>query len=196
MVTFPPPAPSIAWFMRFLKTYKASGIMELAIKEANEELASPKEFGRFRLVDSKGAETTLSVALEGGGRKIRDYTGLSADLHLSEHGNWRKTHIGTLDAILGKTPFYRHIEAELKKIYSDRQIDTLAGFNMAIFRVLFSFLMEDINVADLSAYDDKSTIIERGKEIATGMKKDISLLQILSDKGKETLLGIIEQAND
>lgn len=68
---------------------------------------------------------TLSVPVEGGNRRLRDFEGRMLDeidvdgIALSEHGNWRHVHIGAFEAAYRTTPFYLH--------YRDRLLDAIAS---------------------------------------------------------------------
>lgn len=195
MVSFPPLAPSALWVARFLKEYSTTGDKQTGIEKANAEINSPKEFGRFVLVDTKGDRKIQSLALEGGGRQLRSLNKLSL-LKLSEHGDWRRVHLGAIESILGRKPFYRELESPLRKVYDNQKLRTLEEINMAIFEVIFSFLMENIDVAQVTTYQGSPVINERGKEIAEYMIPEVSILQALASHGKETLLGLLAIEKD
>ncbi|MCH5229333.1 MAG: WbqC family protein [Muribaculaceae bacterium] len=186
MVTLPPVAPDVTWFTAFFKSFIEQGDSGKAITEANKTLSSLRDYSRYRIQDSKGEPLVLSMALEGGGRKLRN---LYDDLRLSEHGNWRRVHMGALEASLGKKPFYRHLEMPLRMVYQDKKLDLLEEFNLAIFKVLISFLLGEITPSQLKENNDILT--ERGKEIANKIKPEISLLYPLAEFGRETLLGLL-----
>lgn len=152
--------------------------------------ATSKDFGRFLLYDSRGETGIHSVAVEGGGRQLRSFAKMEA-LRLSEHGDWRKLHLGALDAILGRKPFYRYLEPKLKKIYLNSELKTLRDFNFAIFEVLFSFLMENVSPSIIRNNEHRPEIKMRGKEISETLKGDETILQGIATFGKETLLGLL-----
>ena len=190
MVDFPPLAPSVGWFALYLKEFILSGDIFLAIRKANSGISSPKEFGRLALSDSKGGKTLLSVAIDGGGRQLRTLEKIPR-LRLSEHGDWRLTHLGGIESILGRKPFYREYEKQLKEIYLDKNLQTLEEFNSAIFRFINSFLMENIPLSSLVSNKDNKAVKERGTEIAEQLNPELSMIQALATHGKETLLGIL-----
>lgn len=189
MVSFPPLFPDSLWVGNFLRVLADKKSREYAISTANSKLSTPKLLSRFTITDPKDQGLTLSMAVEGGGRKLRDIENLP-DLKLSEHGDWRKIHLGALEACLGKKPFYRDIENRLLTIYSNKNIETIENFNTAIFNVVLSFLMGNLRAEDLFQINLKPQLKERGKEIAKKIKKEISILQPLSEFGRETVLGI------
>ena len=112
-------------------------------------------------------------------------------MKLSEQGDWRKVHLGAIEACLGRKPFFRHLEIRIKDVYSNTSLDNLKEFNSAIFQILYSFLMENISPEDLSGFKNNPVLLERGKEIARNWKTEISALQAVADFGKESLLGIL-----
>ena len=195
MVGFPPVAPSVAWYAAFIRAFANTFDEDKAIQAANARLSSPKEFGRYLFRNTHGDILVQSMAVEGGGRQLRSFDKI-AGLRLSDHGLWRKNHLGALQALLGKKPFYRHIERALHDVYSNSELDTLKEFNMAIFRLINSFLMENIEVTELSQYAEVPVVKARGQEIAEEMGKDVSVLQALMSYGKETLLGLLAFDND
>lgn len=200
MVDFPPLAPSVKWFVRFFASLSEQASLEKgiqpermirdAIVKANEGIMSTKEFGRFRFTDAQGNEIMFSLAVEGGGRQLRRLHGPET-IKLSEHGAWRKVHIGALESILGRKPYYRHIEDTLKGIILDRNLTSLKDYNMAIFRALYSFLMKNITERELVRFRKLPQCMARGKEIAKTLKPEASILEAIASEGDETLLGIL-----
>lgn len=184
-------APSGAWWRDFLQAY-ISGLPESeAIIIANSKMDDPRSFGRFRLRNQKGEEILLSVAVAGGGRQLRDAGSLDS-LILSEHGNWRHLHLGAIEAVLGASPFFRDLYPDLKEVYHDTGLTTLRNFNLAIFRVLFSFLMGNLSAKDLRVYADLPVVKSRGEELREKIDSSLSSVQILALYGKETIIGWLE----
>ena len=189
MVDYPPLLPTAGWFSLYLKELSKSQDHLQALTIANQSISS-KEFGRYLLEDSKGNVHVHSIALEGGGRQLRNSEKMS-DLRLSEHGEWRKVHLRSNDALLGKTPFYRSIEQQLGSVYSNTRLESLKEFNLAIFNILYSFLMGNVAPESLMQYKLKPVLKERGEEIAKLMHPSMSILQDIALYGKETLLGVL-----
>ena len=190
MVKFPPLSPSSLWSSVYLKGLVTGIDPKEAILNANTRLISPKEFGRYVLIDSRGEEEIMSLAVEGGGRQLRDIDKIP-ELRLSEHGDWRKAHLGAIEANLGRRPFYRHLENGIRNVYSNKQLTTLEDFNTAIFTEFFSFLLGNMTADDLALFYKNPVLQQRGEEIAKEIQPQISLLQPLSIFGKETLLGLL-----
>ena len=131
-----------------------------------------------------------SVAVEGGSRQLRSFSKIE-DLRLSGHGDWRKVHLGALESILGRKPFFRDLEPGLKNVYLNSQLLSLKDFNFAIFEVLFSFFIGNISPATLAVFKNNPKVKARGEEIAGQFRSGMSVLQAAASFGKETLLGLL-----
>lgn len=71
-----------------------------------------------------GDGTKLTVPIEGGRTAIkRDAPEL---WQVSEHGNWRHVHCGALEALYGRTPFYRHYAPALTDVIADKALTSFA----------------------------------------------------------------------
>lgn len=182
--------PSLEWMSTFIKTWSDRGSLHDCLLEANKSLKSSKDFSRYRIINIKGEPTILSVAVEGGSRQLRSFDKIPS-LKLSEHGDWRKNHLGTLDALLGRLPYFRDIEGAFTKVYLDKELNGLENFNMAIFSVIKAFLLENITSADIKRFYCDNTLMTRGKEIASELGREMSVVQAMAMKGKEALLGIL-----
>ena len=190
MVKFPPLFPSSYWVSNYIAALlKGSGESE-SILYANSKIISPKEFGRFLITDTKGVPNTLSLAIIGGGRQLRSFDKIN-DLKLSDHGDWRKNHLRAIESTLGKKPFFRYLDSPLNEIYCNKDIELLGDFNTAIFNILKTFLFGNLNPCDLKLFYSYLHLIERGTEIATKINPEISILQILAEFGRESMIGIL-----
>ena len=187
MVNFPPLAPSVRWWREWFRSLKKGYSENDAICCANSTLNSTKPFGRFIVFDKQGNRHCLSMAVEGGGRLLRKYELLS-NLNLSEHGEWRKNHLRTLEAILGKNPFYLYIMEILEPIYNDVGINTMIAFNTSVFNLLRSFLFKDISPEYIMDYKDDVILKERGEELRKEIDEEESILKPLTKFGKESIL--------
>lgn len=63
-----------------------------------------------------------------------------SEVLISEHGNWRHVHWGALFSAYGRTPFFEYFADDLKKIYDDVSIQTVADFNLAVNSAVVDFL--------------------------------------------------------
>ena len=188
MVIFPPLAPSARWFSIFIRELSVTNDLSQAIFNTNSIILSPKEFGRFYLSDHQGTRFLQTIAVEGGGRQMRSFDKIGT-LILSEHGDWRRIHLGAFEANLGRKPFYPYLQDFLLKVYTNRSLKRLEDFNSAIFKVCYSLLLGDIPPASLSLLQS-GILMERGKEIAERIENEVSVLQVLAALGREALPGL------
>lgn len=190
MVEYPPLAPSIRWCGAFFKSW-AKGIPESeAFLIANSTLRSPKDFGRYILKNQIEEYVKLSVAVEGGGKQLRTWDKIN-NLYLSEHGDWRKVHLGAWEAILGRKPFFRYLEPALRDVYCDLNLKSLKEFNIAIFKILIAYLLGNLKPNSVVLNERNSEWRERGLEIAERFDQETSIIQALAENGPEALLGIM-----
>ena len=190
MVEIYPLAPGPAWWRAYMNQKIQGCNNSDSVRFANETLLSFKEFGRMILRESNEETIILSVPVEGGNRQLRK-TEILGSLALSDHGNWKKMHIGAIEACLGRKPFFRDLEPALSQVYNNQSLVTLAEFNAAIFEVLNTFLMGNIKPSQLKEFSKNPVIIERGKEIAEELDKDVSMLQNIALHGRDCLLGLL-----
>ncbi len=97
-----------------------------------------KHINRMDIVGTNGCQS-LSASLEKPNRSMA-----VGDIRLSEHGNWRHNHWGALFSAYGRTPFFDYFADDLKKIYTDTSIQTIADLNMALHFAVVDFL--DLNI--------------------------------------------------
>ncbi|MCH5242512.1 MAG: WbqC family protein [Muribaculaceae bacterium] len=190
MVNFPPLMPSASWLGHYLKAIANDASESQAIHIANESLVSTREFGRYVLFDPRGERVTLSLAVNGGGRQLR-YPEKLTCITLSEHGDWRRNHLKALEACLGKKPFFNDLFPSLSELYLNKELLTLEDFNTTLLKFLFTFIVGKINKTEISRYFKNETWIQRGQEIASRIKPEVSSIEVASAFGKESLLGFL-----
>lgn len=103
-----------------------------------------KHLNRMDIVGTNGCQS-LSASLEKPNRSM-----VVGDIRLSEHGNWRHNHWGALFSAYGRTPFFDYFADDLKKIYTDTSIQTIADLNTALHLAMVDFLDLDIQTAVIS----------------------------------------------
>ncbi len=104
---------------------------------------------RMDIVGTNGVQT-LSASLEKPNRSMP-----VAEIRLSAHGNWRHNHWGALFSAYGRTPFFDYFADDLKKIYADDTIQTIADLNMALHSAIIDFLALDVQTV---AVTDKAAL--------------------------------------
>lgn len=193
MVEFPPYMASAQWYAVWLKSI-SNGMNEIdAIQTANRVNGiERKELVRCRIMTGKGESLLLSMAVEGGSRKLREIN-KEQGLSLSAHGNWRKNHLGALEALYGKTPFYEHIMSGLFPVFKNQDLTALSSFNSGIHKVLSEFLLGDFYFNEKNnPFSENVVLMERGKEIAKRINPKISIIDSLMHLGRESLLALFQ----
>lgn len=191
-MTFPPYAASAKWYAQWLKSLAEGNSDSAAIVKANVALeVAGKGMARCLVGTHTGEPLMLSVAVEGGARRLRDNSNLSR-IKLSDHGDWRRTHMAALSTIYGKWPYFDHIADRLKPVYSDGDIEKLKQFNLEIHKVISSFLIGGIEPTNINKTIKEKKIEKRCLEIANGIQPELSILDALMLHGPETILGISE----
>lgn len=165
------------WLSSYLLN-KRDGADELASRTMADKACgiSPKGFARLAL---KGM--VLSVPLAGGASilKKRDCRPV-----LSDHGKWRKEHLGAFSAIYGRTPYYDHLIPEIEEVYAASQEMELETFNSGLLDVALRWLDADDPPLLI---DEKSPLLQ---EIASKINPDISIFDALFRLGKITRIGL------
>ena len=98
----------------------------------------------------------LTVPLAGGSAALKRFASgrLPAErLEISQHGRWQHTHLGALEARLGRTPFWRHLEPSVAPLIADAS-GSLMALNEALDEALKTFL-------------DYETLLPELREMAT-----------------------------
>ena len=84
----------------------------------------------------------LTVPVSGGSAALKRFMSghLSARrLEISQHGRWQHTHLGALEARLGRTPFWRHLEPSVAPLIAEAS-GSLEELNEALDAALKEFL--------------------------------------------------------
>ena len=182
--------PSVEWMSATLKELTQGRGLTDAVESTNLDIESPRDFARYNLRDSRDREVAMSIPVEGGGRLLRSWK-FWPELKLSDHGEWRRTHLAGLETYLGKKPFFSDLEAGIRRVYEDMGITILADFNMAIFQVLLSFILGNRTMEEVEKYSSDKGWLERGKEIASSFKSNECSLQLIAENGRESILGFL-----
>ena len=84
----------------------------------------------------------LTVPVAGGSAALKRFASgrLPAErLEISQHGRWQHTHLGALEARLGHTPFWRHLEPSVAPLIAEAS-GSLEELNEALDAALKEFL--------------------------------------------------------
>ncbi len=82
-------------------------------------------------------DLTLTVPVAGGSAALKRLP--PEALEISQHGRWQHTHLGALEAQLGRTPFWRHLEPSVAPLIAGAS-GSLLELNEALSEALNDFL--------------------------------------------------------
>ena len=190
MVNFPPYLASVRWYSQWLHNIISGLPDEKAIKCVNFILRDGREFARTTLSSKDGRPFMLSMSIQGGSRGLRDMANVESAI-ISNHGDWRRVHRGSLEALYGRFPFYDHIEDALADIYENDSLITLKDFNSSLHRLVSGCLLDNLSNNDFHQLRINKIIRERGYEMAAGMNPEISVMDLMMLHGQEALYALL-----
>lgn len=178
-----PFAASASWYAAWLRA-TAAGLPhgEACDIACRATITDPKSMAHAT-ISSHNGDIRLSVAVEGGAKMLKR-RGFFTQALLSSHGDWPHVHLGALDAAYGKTPFYPHFIPALREVYEAHK-SSLYRFNLLMHETICRFL----DIIPVTPPCD-ATISERGTEIASRIRPEISILDPLMRFGRETILAL------
>lgn len=133
-------------------------------------------------------DVRLTIPLAGGRKALRAYM-QGGDAELSEHGNWRHTHIGAIRSVFGRYPYFSHYFPEIERLIADASCRSLRKLNMAVH----SALCRDIFVSgaaeslSLAAGRDPEFVGNLCAERMRGLDPHVSMLAALFSLGPDTI---------
>lgn len=161
-----------AIWLRYYLLAKHEGLSEPEARlKATESVGiKGKAFARCHI--STG---TLTVPVEGGGNSLKRR---NANPILSEHGKWRREHLGAWQAAYGRTPYFIHLLPEIEEVYNNSSGLTLEQFNSALLEVALRWL-------DFEAVDNgESRLRETGRELEPEITDGLSVFDLIFRHGK------------
>lgn len=182
---------SSRWYAYWTEALMNGISADEAIAAANRKAGmNGKDFSRC-VVEGNNGVITLSVAVEGGAHRLKNRNALQS-ASVSDHGNWQHVHLGALEASYGRTPFYQHFAPDLKDIISNYP-SSLLKLNSSLHDAVVRFLgLNELNENTINIVKyDNSHVAERGIEIASMIRQELSIVDPIMKYGKEVLLGLI-----
>lgn len=177
-----PYLPSARWYALWLDARINGSTHEEAAAAANTATSvSGKDFARCRIA-GRDCPTLLSVAVEGGANRLRN-PDVPAHAAVSMHGNWPHIHLGAMEAIYGRTPYYQHIMPTVSDVLQEPPA-SLMELNGRLHRAIAAFL-------PVPALSKRAGIAERCREIASLINPELSIIDPLMRMGAETSLGLL-----
>lgn len=184
-----PAAASVRWYSRWLR-HSLSGLDDpQACDAASVDLRiDPKSLRRYAVPDPRtpGGSVMLSIP-------VRKGSGL-----LSDHGNWPHVHLGTLNALYGRSPYFPFLYDQLQPVFENALGNgdveaplSLAGLNQELHRVVTSWI-------DLEAATDalNAPVDQVCREFATKVNFSFSILDAVFRFGKDTVFVLLNDMFD
>ncbi len=157
--------------------------------EANRKLGvKGKDFARC-IIPVQGKPAFLSVAVEGGAHSLCR-NGAQDRLTLSMHGGWPRVHMGAVEAVYGRSPFYPYLSPLIGEIVSEPP-KSLRRLNISLHETIRTML--DVEAAKRPL---PQAVLERGREVAEMIDPSLSVIDAIMRLGGETLLGLLSLGQD
>lgn len=109
---------------------------------------------------------------------------------ISDHGNWPHNHLGAINALYGRTPFFPYLFPELSDIYRNLPATT-TEFNLRLHRLICRWL-------DFEAIGDipeNEAVSQSIRYVSTFVNYDISILDGIFRLGKDMVLALLMPAD-
>ncbi len=85
----------------------------------------------------------LTVPVAGGNSMFKRRDTDMSRIMISQHGDWQHQHIGTWQALYGKSPYFIHLFPMIHDVYSNHSSGSFLEFNRALYAVADEFLELD-----------------------------------------------------
>lgn len=167
---------------RWLEVYLHE--LDLGLKETKARHEADRLCGICGKLFAHGAlsSLTLTVPVEGGASTLKKP---EAEPLLSDHGKWRREHLGAFAAVYGRTPYFQHLMPEIAEIYDGSHEITLEDFNSRLLQLAIKWI-------DPSIRNQMHGSLQKvRKETADRLNFDISIFDALFRLGKITGLAFI-----
>ncbi len=173
-----PAAASVRWYSRWLRHRLADLDDRQACDAASADIhTDPKSLRRYCLPDPQnpGGYVTLSIPVRKGSGQ------------LSDHGNWPHVHLGTLNAIYGRAPYFPFLNDQLQALFGNLFAEdavngpqSLAELNLELHRIVASWIDLDAATAALDA-----PVRQVCREFATKVNFSASILDPVFRFGRD-----------
>lgn len=123
----------------------------------------------------------LTIPVVGGASVLKRR---GADPILSEHGKWRREHLGAWNAAYGRTPYYIHLMPQIEEVYAASESLTLSQFNARLLDIVTSWIEPGILCTENPALESIRN------EIKVKIEPSLSIFDAIFRLGKETAFGL------
>lgn len=187
VIPFAPPAGWYACYFRAVASGMAAD--EAAARACAVAGVSGKAFARSVITGPQGPER-LSVPVEGGAgvlKRLGDARSASLPSPLlSDHGKWRREHLGAWNAAYGRTPYFPHLFPELESVYEASEGESLDGFNRRLHAIVLRWL--DSTACAVEHCERLRGVI---REYETKVNSSVSIFDALFRLGRNTIFALL-----
>lgn len=131
----------------------------------------------------------LSVPVEGGASRLKRLPQGLAEIMISDHGAWRREHLGAWNAVYGKTPFFPYLYPLIEEAYANHSHGSLSEFNDALWKIALDFIQADETLSAVRELADHNPdrLEEIRKELTTKVNLNYSIFDAIFRLGKNVI---------
>lgn len=173
------------WLRDYLQYLSVEGFLDFEARQAASRQAGieGKTFGRCHIRDG-----VLTVPVAGGGSVLKKRT---ANPILSEHGKWRREHLGAWNAAYGRTPYYPHLIPEIERVYSSSEGMTLEEFNSGLLSVALDWLdFASVTSETVNKAPKRDRLHALGQELLVQINPELSIFDALFRLGPDAVFAL------
>lgn len=144
-----------------------------------------KELARVKIAGDR----VLSVPVVGGASILKHRVADPHSIMISDHGTWRREHLGAWQALYGRTPFFPHLFPRIENAYEIHSSATLCEFNEALWEIVVKFMDLGNNMPYLAELQlsHPRRVDDLRKEFSIKVNENYSIFDALFRLGKNTL---------
>lgn len=157
-------------------------VAQAIISGSSSEKSPGKDFARTQI----GCGRVLSVPVVGGSAQLKRKDVDLSDISISDHGVWRREHLGAWNAVYGKAPFFPYIFPSIEDAYERNSHGSLADFNNAIWKIAYDFVEWDrvATVLMLMRENNPERMEQLRADLATKVNLNYSIFDAIFRLGK------------
>lgn len=173
-----------AWYAEWLRT-RLDGMEESeALETARLTTGINSKALRRTAIRGASANQWLSVPVAKGPGML-----------ISDHGNWPHVHLGALNAVYGRAPYFPFLFSQIEQLYGDIPL-TVPELNLRMHEIIVSWLDMDaarMARADIAMNTPRGISLRKIKEeLKPNIDPRLSILDVIFRFGKETLLILLQ----
>ncbi len=136
-------------------------------------------------------DTLLTVPVEGGARILKSHArDAGVELRVSDHGRWSHVHLGALEALYGRTPFFAHYFPAVADVISSPH-ELLVELTGSIDRIIAEALRFDTLLPLLK--NPSEVVAAEADRMYRRVKADVPMLEALFRFGPEAIFLLVER---